>query len=387
LAGTIAVRVLHDLDEIKASRDRYTALRDAAASTNPFVGPEWVLAWYADFCGDGRRPWLIEVTRDGDLIGVVPLWQQLSGRAARRITGPGVLRPVGRGRPWIGPYEIPGLLALDGDGREVGRAAVTHLCERADEWTWAHLALGDAAPWLEPNWVTSDRFLVLQRGAVATVVLELEPGGAPFRPRRNLRESLRRSRNRLDAHAGADGWSVQRRTDPVAVATAFRRVCELHRLRSARTDKASIHDDVLADTAVRAYVETAVVDMAASGLASVYELEVNDQVIAAQLVVHTARSTHLSLSGQRESAWDFSALTHLQWCAVRDAEAAGHQLVDFSAGPIQSKLRWSTQVRSYHEFALVSPRRGSQLAYWAELPRQSVARLREARNADKREAR
>ena len=387
LTGNIAVRIVSDLDEIKSGRDRYVTLRDSSRSMNPFVGPEWVLNWYSTFCGAGRLPWLVEVTRDAELIGVVPLWQQLSGPATRRLTGPGVLRAVGRGRPWIGPFEIPGMLALDGAGRDVGRAAVTALCERAAEWTWTHLALGDAAPWLEPNWVISDEYLVLHRGTVATVTLDLTPDGAPFHPRRNLRESLRRSRNRLDAHAGPDGWSVRRATDPVDVGAAYRRLCELHRQRSARVDKGAIHDDVIADRAVRDYVETAVVEMAAAGLSSVYELVVNDSVIATQLVLHTARSTHMSLSGQLETAWDFSAVTHLQWCALRDAEAARHELVDFSAGPIQSKLRWSTTVRSFHEFALVSPRRGSQLAYWAELPRMGAARMREARNADKRTAR
>jgi CelD/BcsL family acetyltransferase involved in cellulose biosynthesis len=379
VSGSLSARVLTDVDAIARRAPEYRALSDRSPARNPFAGPEWTLNWYSAFLGPRRRPWLIEVFRDDDLIGIVPMWEQ------RSALGTSVLRAVGRGRPWLGPYELAGGLAAPGEGRDVGRAAVQLLCERSDEWNWAHVALGDMAPWLEPDWLVSDEFLLLTRHVVTTVVLELEPGGPCFRPKRNLRESIRRAKNRLDRDHPAN-WTVTRVVKPVDVHDALARLVRLHHLRSERVDKAAIHADVLADAAVRDFFCAAVEDMAAHGLVSIYELTVDDQVIASQLALHTQYSTHFSLSGQLETAWSYSAITYLQWLAVQDAHAAGHDLVDFSSGPIQSKLRWSDQTRSYHEFAVVAPRRAARLSYWAELPRISAARMLEASRANRRSA-
>lgn len=206
----------------------------------------------------------------------------------------------------------------------------------------------------------------------------------PYRPRRNLREAVRRARNRLDRDPGPGGWQVTRAVEPGEVAAAFERLADLHARRSRRTDKNAIHADVIGTGPVREFLGTAVAEMARGGLVSVYELRVRDRVIAAQLVLHTARSTHFSVSGQDDAAWAYSAITFLQWTAVQDAQAAGHDLVDLSAGPVQAKLRWSEQVRSFHEFALVAPRRSARLAYWAQLPRSSAAKMIEAYRANRR---
>ena len=379
VAGSLSVRVLTNLAEIQARKADYVALRDRSPSRNPFAGPEWSLNWYSAFTGPRRRPLQLEVHRDGDLIGVVPMWEQ------RSVLGKSVLRPVGRSQPWIGPFEFAGALAAPGAGRDVGRAVVNHLCELSDEWDWAHVALGDMAPWLEPDWLASDRFVLLTRQVVTTVVLDLVPGGEPFRPKRNLRESIRRARNRLDRD-GRTNWSTRRLVIPGDVRDAMTRLTQLHHRRSLRIDKAAIHSDVLDPSPVRDFVGAAVVDMAEHDLVSVYELVVGDQVVASQLVLHTKASTHFSVSGQLDSAWRYSAITYLQWLAVQDAQAAGHDLIDFSAGPIQSKLRWTEDVRSYHEFAVVAPRPTARLAYWAELPRLAAARMLEAQRANRRSA-
>jgi CelD/BcsL family acetyltransferase involved in cellulose biosynthesis len=381
MSGSLSVRVLTDVDEIWRAHDRLSRLRDDSDCRNPFAGPEWTLNWLSAFAGPRKRPWLVEVYRADTLVGALPMWEQ------RSAVGKSVLRPAGRGKPWVGPFEIPGALALPEEGRQVGRAAVAHLCELADGWNWAHIALGDIAPWLEPEWLPTDDFLLLTRQVTTTVILDLSPGGDPFRPKRNLREAIRRAKNRLDRDVDPAGWGTTRAVDPSEVSDALKRLIHLHRQRSLRTDKAAIHPDVLADGAVRSFVETAITDMAQRGLVSIYELVVRGEVIAAQLVLHTKNSTHFSLSGQLDSAWHYSSITYLQWIAVLDAQAAGHDLVDFSAGPIQSKLRWSDQTRSYHEFAVVAPRRASRLAYWAELPRTVAARMLEAERANRRSPR
>ncbi len=51
---------------------------------------------------------------------------------------------------------------------------------------------------------------------------------------------------------------------------------------------------------------------------------------------------------------ELSAVTWLQSEAIRRASAAGVTEAAFSIGVDTAKLRWSEQVRSHHEFFLVS---------------------------------
>ena len=357
--SSLAVRRVSDLADIRASVPEWAALHDASGSTNPFSGPEWPVLWFERFLGPRDQPWVLQV-RDGDeLVAVVPLCRRESK------FGPTLLQSLGTASPWIGPFEIPSPVAAPEHARAAMRAVVEHLVDRGDQWDWAELHLGSVVPWFEPEWIPGTGATAVLRGVTGTAVLPLGEGAdSGAGSRRNLKESVRRARNRLTRAYGSDGWSVRRVVDADEIGAAFDRLARMHAQRARRAGKRA-HLDVFADQAIRRYVRDVVVAMATEERASIYELCVGDRVITAQLVLATAVSSYFSVSGMTDDAWEFSPVTYVQWIAVEDATAAAHVEMNLSAGPNQTKLRWTREVRSHPEFALVGPRTRSRTLFRA----------------------
>ena len=365
-----------ELASVRALAEQWQALHDASGDTNPFSGPDWAITWLEHFCGGGQhQPFVVEV-RDGDrLVGVAPLYRRtaLGGRAA-------MLQPIGTGVPWIGPYELPTLLAAPGHGQDVARAVVRLVCDQPESWDWSTLQLGPAA-WLAPEWLPDWSFTLLQRQVRAAVVLELSPGADVHAGRRNLKESFRRARNRLTRDFGADGWSVRRVTEAPEVRTAFDRLADLHGQRAGLRDGRPVHADVFADRRVQDFLQSVVEQMAQRGCVSFYELLIGPEVVASQLVLHTVTASYSSVSGAAARAWPYSAVTYLQSLAVKDAQEAGHTRMNLSIGPNQAKLRWTDRIESTVEFKIVGPRRRSRLLHVAHESGAVLASYQEARRA------
>ena len=357
--------------------EEWQALHESSGDTNPFSHPDWAFTWLEHFARDGHaEPFVVEVRDGGRLVGVAPLQRRsaLAGRAT-------VLQPIGTGDRWIGPYELPAMLAAPTHGREVARALVGLLGDEQQAWDWSTLLLGSAAPWLEPEWLPDWSFSLLTRRVLATAVLDLTTGTDVYAGRRNLKESFRRARNRLTRDFGTDGWSVRRTTDPAEVDAAVDRLIALHGARAGLASGRPVHSDVFADPRVRAYLRDVLVRTGARGRASFYELLIGTDVVASQLVLHTSTASYSSVSGVAERAWPYSAITYLQSLAVKDAQDAGHREVNLSLGPNQAKLRWTDQVRSTPEFSVVGPRKRSRVLFLGAGTLSVAASYREARRA------
>lgn len=338
--------------------DAWADLHAESGSTNPFAGPAWSSAWWTHLRSAADTPLLLEVRARDRLVGVASFRRQ-------RLPG-GIVRlaPVGSGPPWLGFVEGPTMLTAPDHARDVGRAVVTHLCAAERGWDWAELALDDRTGWLEPEWLPHPDFGSTLRKVTASVVLDLRPPEAALLTgRRNLKESLRRARNRLDRDFGADGWSVQVTRRGAELPAAIGRLADLHGRRSRSAVGSRRHADLLAGSRERAYLLDAVRRLASRDHVSVHELVAGGEVLAGQLVLQTATAAYCSLSGLDERAWEYSAVTQLQWSAALAAKAAGRTSFDLSINPNQAKRRWSEHLAYHPEFAVVAPRRRSRAAY------------------------
>ena len=106
---------------------------------------------------------------------------------------------------------------------------------------------------------------------------------------------------------------------------------------------------------------------------------VNDEAIAALLVLRTKECMYFLLSGMSQQAWEYSPITLLQSKAIEDAVALGHGSVNLSTGPDTAKLRWSENLTVSTEFVLVPDRPFSRLvfgAYWQASAAAEVTRER-----------
>ena len=381
---TLVLRVLGDLDEVRAIEHEWADLHEAAGARLPFSAPEWGLTWLEHFAVSGPdSPLVVEVREDGLLIGLAACYRHRMRGGLNRV------QPVGTGVEWVGPFEVPSMLAAAGRGRDVARVVVERLCRLEPAFDWANVALGESAPWLEPEWLPAPSFTSMVRHVVAAVVVDLEVE----RPEdvlvghRNLKESLRRARNRLTREYGAEGWEVRRHTKVDAVDAAFGRLVDLHRERAAAEQHREVHRDVFDSPRALAYVRDVVHRLASRDRVRVYEVHAGDEVLAAQLVLTTKTTSYSSVSGVSERGWRFSAVTHLQWTALLDAHAAGHRELNLSIGPNQAKLRWSQDVRHQPDYVVVGPRRRSRAAYLAAQTAAAVRTYREAVQAHPEQAR
>lgn len=317
---------------------------------NPFLNPPWVLAWYDNYVDPGNR-WvaLVRNSKDNSLVGLVPLHVQ-----AVRI-GPVTLAhrlmPVGAG---VGPnpFEIPGLLTAPGFARDVCRAVVAHTLASAADW--CELAITPEQGWFEPEWTyDSDKPVTFgdHQRPRPCVMLPLAPTWEATKTglKRNLKESLRRSQNRL----AKDDRSVAvvHRTGSEVDHDAVTRFLDLHRIRSSNQQATVHHNDAYRDPRSRSLILSVLPELAAKGRASIFELVLDGSVVASQLALHATGLSYVHSSGFRPECWALGPVTYLHAELVKAAIDRGDTVVNFSPGPNVSKLRWSEKLWVSNEFA------------------------------------
>jgi CelD/BcsL family acetyltransferase involved in cellulose biosynthesis len=346
-AGNMSVSVITSLQEARAFGDEWAKFADESSGGNPFVHPDWMLPWAERFLRSGERICLLIVRQNGRLVGVAPFY--------RRSWGPGLAHSMqlwGTGRH-SDLTELPSLLVDQNQPRNITRALISTLCIHCKSWDWAYIPLQDPL-WFEPDWLPKGGSIIALAGTVrASVVRSVEELTA-VRVKRNVRESLRRARNRLNRDFPAR-WTVDRATSRPDVVSAMDDLFSLHAARS-RMPKKEIHPNALRDEDDASYLRTVLTTAAGKGSVCIYRLLVDGRATAALLALRTAETSYLLLSGMSREAWDYSAVTLLQGFAMDDARELGHRHVNLSTGPNTAKLRWSEEILVHPEFLLVPDR-------------------------------
>jgi len=367
---TLEVERLHDIRELEQLRTPWARLWEATDGANPFLHPAWLLPWAKRFVPDGRLDVVI-VRRDGELDGVIPLWHWT------RRYGPVRLRTVqalGTG-PHCSLTEMPGVLAAPGSERTVLRNAMGAIATGTGSWDWIELSLGQDQGWFEPEWMAGPGHTagaVLHKAARPFVLLDVRDGFAPAK--RNLRESLRRSRNRLK-RSGMP-WEIEVATDGQALRDAVWTIIDLHGKRAAMHGRLT-HPDYFADRADADFALEAICAMAAAGMVETRVLVHAGRPVAGVVALHGNGCTFVSFSGMDPQAWEYSPTTLLVADVVQGAVDRGDHTVNLSSGASVAKLRWSERLQVRHDFVVPSPAPRSRLklaAFWAARSAYSVRR-------------
>ncbi|WP_147263159.1 GNAT family N-acetyltransferase [Geodermatophilus sp. TF02-6] len=330
---------------------------------SPFTDPDYQMVWCDRFVDDGdERILAVRHADTRELVAVVPLFLATVGGRGMRGR---VLALFGAFRePLL--LELPELLVQPEHARAALVTVVAWLAEHR-EWDWVELTLGEEQPWPVSRWLADaglDPAILVHKSVLPSVVLDLPDTGDLPPLGRNLRESLRRSRNRTKGPAGE--WRV----DEVGPEHPCwdEAVADLRRLHRARAGMTGViaHPDVFRGTSQGEFL-AALAGTPAATLPRVHRLLRDDVAVAALLVFHSVTRTWLSVSGVSPDAWHVGGVTRLQWEAVQDAVRRRQTSVVFSTGVDAAKQRWSPTVRVSHSFAVVNPRRGSRLTftlYW-----------------------
>jgi CelD/BcsL family acetyltransferase involved in cellulose biosynthesis len=352
-----------DEPEVRAIRPAWEELYATSGRGNPFASPTWMLSWADHFVPPSD--WLVlAVHRGDDLVALAPYYRHSLQVAGYRLVTK--LEPFGSGQH-VTLTELPELLTRPGQHRGSLRAIVEALYGLG-EWDWATLPLTAEQGWFEQEWLPagSDSH-VMERGSRACVVMPLSTTWDETRKsfKRNIKESIRRSVNRLDRDKL--NWRVDVANDAEDLDAALKDLTRLHQARSEMPGVVN-HPDVLRVTSDRVFLADAARELTKVGGFSCFRLFVDDVCIAALAVLRSNEVTYMSVSGLDPSWWWYAPVTTLCVAAIRQAIDAGDRLVNFSTGPSPAKLRWSEQLDISHSFAIVRGHRRSRMAfdlYWA----------------------
>jgi CelD/BcsL family acetyltransferase involved in cellulose biosynthesis len=366
--GDISITAMTSLSEVCAFASEWGEF--AANAGNPFVHPDWLVPWAERFVRPNERIWLLAARQHGRLIGVAPFYRRSWGSG---LTHSMQLWGTSRNDRFV---ELPQLLLDPEEPRKAARALVGGLIAESRAWDWACVSLQPEL-WLNPDWLPKGgSMIVLMKMVRFSVVCPLD-GVTPLVLKRNVRESLRRGRNRLDrAYLGR--WSIDRAANRADILHALPDLAALHYARSTIIGK-EVHRNTLADKADVSFLSAALSASADRGGACIYRLLVDGHAIAALLVLRAAESSYFLLSGMSEQFWDYSPVTLLQGRAIDDAVKLGHRQVNLSTGPDRAKTRWSEHIVASPEFVLVPGRplsQGKFGAYWLASAAAAVKRER-----------
>ena len=311
------------------------------------------------------------------MVGLAPCYAKRAPLLPRR------LQLLGSGRH-DALTELPQVLTAPGEARSVLRAVIGEWSQQQADWGWLELPVMADQGWFEPEWLTGrvgERGIVLHKATRATVVLDL-PSDVPALHagfKRNLRESTRRGRNRLD-RTGLP-WNITAHEDPVDVIRALEVLAALHASRAGLVGRRK-HPDQLAVAARRQFLGEAVAAMARRGQARILTLDVAGRPVAAQLVLD---SPSWQLPRDQRARSELVAGPPAD--AARAARGGGggptqSREFNLSAGPSVSKLRWSEQVRQHPPFLVCGPRRSSRLAFTGYRMAAAVAAVRREARAE-----
>lgn len=365
---------VEDLDQLAgAGRTEWDDLfRAQTGVANPFCAPEWVEAWYQHFTRPADRHLLV-VRRGSELIGVGPFYVE------RGRLGSSRLRLVGAGQGGS-LLELPQVLAAPRHARDVLRAIVAETIKRSPGGRavdWSEVTVPTAQGWFEPEWAYSTgEPVAFHRAQLARACVVLPLGGSWEATRgslkRNLKESLRRSRNRL----AKDGRPYE------AVAyihdldeAAVERFLTLHRQRSQH--EASVtHADAYADHAHQAFLRDVLPSLGRRGRAMLLELHLAGEVVAVQLTLLAPGVAYLHSSGVLPEVWAMGPVTYLQEQVAKEAADRGDQWLNFSPGPNVAKMRWSEQIDLHQDFAYGSGTTSLRWKYGAFAMGQALGQVR-----------
>ena len=361
-----------------ADRQEWDELFSAQAGVaNPFCAPEWVEVWYSTFTRPADQV-LLTVREGARLIGVAPFFRNVGRRGPARLASR-LLAGAGQGGSLL---ELPQILTAAGKDRVVLRSVVGEILANPDLTTgtgWAEITIGRSQGWFEPDWLAGSGHSVAffrQHPSRASVVVPLAGSWETTRTglKRNIKESLRRSRNRL-AKQGRP-WAVRRWSEDLDVPVVDR-FLKLHRERAAQ-EVAARHPDAYADPVRRQFLREVLPRLGLRGRATILELVLGEDVVASQLVLHAPELTYIHSSGFVAEVWDLGPATFLQGDAIAAAADRGERWINMSPGPNAAKLRWSEQFDVHDDFAFGCGSRPLKARYTAFAAGQAMAQVRHA---------
>ena len=361
------VAVLESSEALALLRAEWDHL--AATAGRPFSAPIWVLACWAALRPDGAAMRVVEVRREDELVGIMPL-----------LSAAGTYQAIGCGVAAVEPLAKPGL------EEDVAAAFAAALADLDEPPATLELSLRDDGP----DWVGLLAGAWPGRGAWSTVeesvpVPAIDVGTDGFQgwldaKSSSFRREARRKQKRLE-EAGASF----RFADAASLERDVAEFLRLHRTRLAGQGGSSLDDERIGPLLVSVGR-----DLLPEDRFRLLLLEVDGTAVAAQILICAGSEASAWNSGFDEQYANLSPSVQCILEALRDAAERGESTMSLGPGAQAYKGRLATSTQNLVSHVLVPRRRGSVLVRGRLLARSARraagAHLRRARAFSPRQA-
>lgn len=351
--------------DLRGLAEEWRALEVAAGTNLPFQTWEWSTSWWTHLHEDGpgvRDLMRVCVVRDesGQVIGIAPLMlTERPGFGPLRVR---ILQFFGAD-PNI--TELRSMLCRPGYTEKFHRAIRLHLASRSKDW----------------DWIAWDGCDTASNAFMSNPLLGVEPKLAYVLPlaatwvemkrdlKRNIKESLRKCYNSLKRSGLTCELEVHE--DPAAIAQCLPDFFRLHTAR-AQLDTTLGHADVFESAQSVAFLTDVCQRLAKRGVAKVFQLRVDGQVVATRIGFELAGTLYLYYSGWEPAYGQYSVMTTLTAEIIQCAIQRGLGAVHLSTGRDVSKTRWGAREVNYLSGMELSPHSSARALF---LMYQAASRL------------
>lgn len=349
----LQLEIIRDIESLIALTGEWEALEKKQLLQVPFTTARWNILWWQHL---RARKMLIHDelhafvfrNREQELVAIAPM--MISTRPGIGTFGIRVLQFFGAD-PNI--TEIRGFVCDPHYTNNAMAAIQRHLLENKKQWDWAEwpgLSEMQAAQ-LSSSGTPPSKPRPVYYLPLPSSWNELKAGLS-----RNMKEAIRKCFNSLKRANVKHELRVVSAPDDVA--DAMTHFFRLHTLRAELADRVK-HANVFTDEKSRAFLSAYALDMAQRNCLRIFQIVVDNQVIATRLGFVCDRQLYLYYSGY-DIAWSqYSIMTTVVVHAVQWAIENGFECVNLSTGQDYSKLRWHPQEQWHHNAIQLSPRRRS----------------------------
>jgi CelD/BcsL family acetyltransferase involved in cellulose biosynthesis len=337
----------------------WEALEQSLRPRTPFTSPLWNNLWWKHFSAHTvwvRDELFVHTVRNqfDTLVAVAPM--MLTTRPAFGPLRVRALQLLGADE---NVTELRSIVARPGDLPEVFATLSNYFLATANRWDWLQWG---GIPTEGPSSTLLERSGRIQWGReVPNYYLPLTGTWPEFKSSlsRNMKEALRKCYNSLKRAGHEFTFRVVSRPDQAkpALETFF----ELHAERSRAPDL-PCHANVFARQAARDFLLEYGQRMAERDQLRVFQLVIDDEVVATRVGFVLGTDLYLYYSGYRAAWAQHSVMTTVVAEAIQWAYSQGLGGVDLSTGKDLSKLRWKPTEFAVREGVQSSPRRLRQLA-------------------------
>ena len=332
----LEVRRIENVQDCGQIFAEWQELHDSIEPRHPYGAPLWNMLWWKHFfkkTGASSHEFFVHTVRDetGKLRAVAP-WVI----TIRPSVGPFRLRILSTFGADQSLTEIRGVVCRKEDEPSVFAALDRYLrCydNLPDAVEWAGIRTYDALDVVEPNGPLS--FAQVNYNYVLTLPANWESLLSNLSS--SVRKYFRRSREKFDELGKEMNLCVI--SNKAEVADAMERFFRLHSLRANAKDM-FVHPDKFQDGKNRKFILEVFTTLAETDKIRIFELRVEDKVIACRLAFVLGSTLYIYYSGLDPEWKEYNVGTLLMIKIIQWAMKNGFKEVNLSAGKDRSKLQW-----------------------------------------------